>query len=226
MLQQDEVVRLLKDAGGRDVLNGKRLGDLNLSGQEIDFCLNLTGARIGGSVDLSHAQLRRGIRAPIAFFEGPVVARHCEIQGDVSFTNATFASTVDFSWMIVRGKMWAWRARFHGDATFFQLVCKPGDSSNLDYVFPAELNFSWAWFLGRALFERGRFEGPVFFWRTRFLDNCSFNGSSFARGAVFMGKVSEICLDRNDIGPDFCGKLVSIGLLRHADEGLDARRWT
>ncbi|MBZ5689585.1 MAG: toll/interleukin-1 receptor domain-containing protein [Acidobacteriia bacterium] len=219
MLQQDEVISRLKNVGNRDVLNGERLGDLNLSGQEIDFCLNLTGARIGGSVDLSHARLHRGIRAPMAFFEGTVEARHCEMMGDVSFTNAYFASTVDLSWAIVRGKFWAWRARFHGDATFFQLVCKQGDTSNLEYVFPGELNFSWAWFLGKALFERGRFEGPVFFWRTRFFDNCSFNESSFARGAVFMGKVSEICLDYHEIGPDFCRKLEAAGLLRPANEG-------
>jgi hypothetical protein len=152
MIQQDEVISRLRSAGNRDVLNGEHLGDLDLSRHEIDFCLNLTGARIGGRVDLSHARLRRGVRAPMAYFEGPVEARHCEMLGDVSFTNACFGRTVDFSWAIVRGKFWAWRARFHGDATFFQLVCKQGEASNLEYVFSGELNFSWAWFLGNALF--------------------------------------------------------------------------
>jgi TIR domain len=174
---------------------------------------------VEGRVDLSHARLRRGIRAPGAFFGGPVEARHCEMLGDISFTNARFSNTVDLSWAIIRGKFWAWRARFHADATFFQLVCKPGESSKLEYVPPGELNFSWAWFLSTALFERGRFEGPVYFWRTRFFENCSFNGSSFASGAVFMGKASEICLDYHEIGPDFCRKLEAAGLLRAANEG-------
>jgi len=72
----------------------------------------------------------------MAFFEGPVEARHCEMLRDVSFTNACFASTVDPSWAIVRSKFWAWRARFRGSAAFFQLVCKHGDRSNLEYVHP------------------------------------------------------------------------------------------
>jgi hypothetical protein len=35
MLQQDEVISRLKNAGDRDVLNGERLGNLDLSGQEM-----------------------------------------------------------------------------------------------------------------------------------------------------------------------------------------------
>jgi hypothetical protein len=34
-----------------------------------------------------------------------------------------------------------------------------------------------------------------------------------------MGKVSEICLDYHELGPDFCRKLEAAGLLRPANEG-------
>lgn len=219
MLQQQEVLGRLKDAGDREVFNGEHIGDLDLHGQDLDVCLNLAGAQLGGCVDLSYAKLRKGFRAPYAFFGGPLRAQHCEICGDVILSNSSFANTVDFSWTQVRGIFWAWRARFRADATFFQLVCAPGEERNTGFVYSGELNFSWSWFYGKALFERGRFEGPVYFWRTRFFDNCSFNESSFSRDATFMGKVSEICLQRYEIGSEFCTKLESAGLLRPGGEG-------
>jgi hypothetical protein len=140
-------------------------------------------------------------------------ATDAEWSSDVTFSNTTFASTVDLSWTKVRGRVWAWRARFHGDATFFQTVVSPGEAEGTGFVFPGETNFSWAWFWGKASFERMWFQGPAYFWRARFFDNCSFNECCFFQDAAFMGKVSEVCLTRDEIGPDFFARLESVGLL-------------
>jgi hypothetical protein len=218
MLQQDEVISRLKDSPGRDVLNGEYVGELNLSGRDIDFCLNLTGARLVSGLDISQARLHAGLSLTRASVAGPVRAQHCQINGDAWMLNAQFAKQVDFSWTIVRGRMWGWRARFHDEATFFQLICTPGDSHQIDFVYAGELNFSWAWFFGKASFERGRFEGPVYFWRTRFMEDCTFNESSFARDATFMGKISDISLDRDEMTWDTSDRLEAAGFLHPSNE--------
>lgn len=218
MLEQNEVLDRLRSGAQGDPFSGQQIGSLDLHGHILDFCLNLTGARIAGPVDLSNTKLLRGLRAPRAFFEGPVRGTDAEWIGDVTFSNTTFASTVDLSWTKVRGRLWAWRARFHGDTTFFQTVVSPGDAEGTGFVFPGETNFSWSWFWGKASFESMWFQGPAYFWRTRFFDNCSFNGCCFFEDAAFMGKVSEVCLARDEIGRDFFAKLESAGLLRPGTE--------
>jgi hypothetical protein len=218
VLEQNEILDRLRGGAGGDPFLGQRVGGLDLRGHVLDFCLNLTGARIAGPVDLSNAKLLRGFRAPRAFFEGPVRATDAEWSGDITFSNTTFASTVDLSWTKVRGRIWAWRARFHGDITFFQTVVSPGEAQGTGFVFPGETNFSWAWFWGKASFERMWFQGPAYFWRTRFFDNSSFNECCFFQDAAFMGKVSEVCLARDEIGPDFFARLELAGLLRPGTE--------
>lgn len=219
MLQQDEAISRLRNSGGRDVLNGEWVGELNLSGWDIDFSLNLTGAKLAGGLDISNARIHKGLNLTAASVAGPVRAQHCQIDDDAWMLGAYFNKPVDFSWTIVRGRLWPWRARFHDEATFFQLVCAPGDSHPIDFVYAGELNFSWAWFYGKASFERARFDGPVYFWRTRFMNDCTFNESSFARDGMFMGKVSDICLDRNEVGWDTCDRLHAAGFLLPATDG-------
>lgn len=218
MLDQSAVLdRLHGDAEGQPFF-GQRIGSLDLSGRVLDFCLNLTGAQVAGPVDLSGAKLLRGFRAARARFEGTVRATDAEWQGDIIFSNTAFASAVDLSWTKVRGRIWAWRARFHGEATFFQTVVSPGKEPGTGFVFPGETNFSWAWFWGKASFERMWFQGPAYFWRTRFFDSCSFNECCFSADAAFMGKVSEVCLEREVIGPDLFARLERAGVLRPGTE--------
>ena len=218
MVQQDEVLRRLRESRGDAVFSGETIGELDLQGQQLDVCLNLTGAHLTGSVDISNAKLRGGLKARRAIFGAPVRARHCELMGDLLLTHVHFASTIDMSWTQVIGKVWAWRARFRGAAEFFQFVCTPSPEPNRGFVYPGEANFSWSWFYAPASFECARFDGPVYFWRTRFFDNCNFNGCSFARDGTFMGKVSEICIWRDEIGRDFFNRLDSAGLLRLGHE--------
>jgi len=208
----------LRGGAQGDPFLGQRIGSLDLRGHVLDFCLNLTGARIVGPVDLSGAKLLHGFRASRAFFESPLRATDAEWHGDIIFSNTTFASAVDLSWTKVRGRIWAWRARFHGDATFFQTVVSPGGEEGTGFVFPGETNFSWAWFWGKASFERTLFQGPAYFWRTRFFDDCSFNDCCFSQDAAFMGKVSEVCLARDVMGWDLFARLESAGLLRPGTE--------
>lgn len=218
MLEQNEILDRLRSGAPGDPFFGQRIGGLDLRGRALDFCLNLTGARIAGPVDLSDAKLHRGFRAARAFFEGPLRVTGAEWHGDIIFSNTTFASTVDLSWTKVHGRIWAWRARFKGDTTFFQTVVSPGGEQGTGFVFPGETNFSWAWFWGKASFERMWFQGPAYFWRTRFFENCSFNECCFFQDAAFMGKVSEVCLTRDEIGADFFTRLESAGLLRPGTE--------
>lgn len=103
---------------------------------------------------------------------------------------------MDISWTRVAGRVYGWRARFLGAATFRQLMVSPRDSKDESFVHAGEL---WAWSHGRTAFERCHLEGLVYFWRTRFLDSCSFDETSFGRDAAFMGKPSEICLSRREV---------------------------
>ncbi len=49
------------------------------------------------------------------------------------------------SWVSCEGRIYFWRARFAGEANFFQLICGPGDQSTRgSYLHPWELNCSWA----------------------------------------------------------------------------------
>lgn len=218
MLEQDEILNRLRANAPGDPFSGQRIAGLDLRGQVLDFCLNLAGARIAGPIDLSGAKLLRGFRASHGFFESPLRATEAELHGDILFANTTFASTVDLSWTKVPGRIWAWRARFHDQVNFFQTVVSPGEEKGTGFVFPGETNFSWTWFWGKASFERMWFQGPAYFWRTRFFDNCSFNECCFFEDAAFMGKVSEVCLAREEIGSGFFTRLESVGLLRPGTE--------
>lgn len=218
MLQQNEVLDRLRHQQTDTPLWGQRIGDLNLQDQVIDFPLNLAGARIVGPVNLSRSKLLSGMRASRAVFEQPVIANDSHVTGNVLLANSAFLSTLDLSWAEINGRLHAWRARFHGDALFYHMVCSPGQQRDLARVFPGEVNFSWSWFYGKALFERTHFNGPAYFWRTRFFGYCSFNESCFFRDAAFMGKVSEICLSRDEVGPELFAKLHSTGLMRFGTE--------
>ena len=218
MLSREEILERLRTSDGAPVCDGQLVGDLDLRGRVIDVPLNLSGARVTGRVDLTGAELRRGLAAMGTFFEAGLTARRCQVAGDVYLSHARFAGPVDMSWTRVAGRVYAWRARFLGEATFRQLMVSPNDGNERSFVHAGELNFSWAWFQGRTAFERCHLEGPVYFWRTRFLDSCSFDESSFGSDATFMGKPTEICLSRREVGWDFFTRLEKLGLVRRDDE--------
>lgn len=194
--------------------HGRTIGDLDLSGQVVEDPLDLSETRVTGKINLSRARLRQGLRAYQARFEGPMVASHCEIQGDAYLSWTEFLGPVDWSWARVQGRLYCWRARFWGKAAFLQMIVEPGAPGGRDYVHPGEMNFSWAWFGGPAMFERCNLEGPVYFWRTRFFDRCSFDETSFGQDATFMGKPSEVCFSRKEIGGELFNRLERCGLIK------------
>jgi hypothetical protein len=193
----ESLIKALHDSGGAAVCHGQTLAGLDLRGRQLDASLNLS----------------RGTS-----FDAGLNARRSQVEGDLLLSQARFAGPVDLSWARVHGRVYAWRARFHADATFRQLMVAPGQRADTSYVHPGEVNFSWAWFHGPACFERCHFEGPAYFWRTRFLDRCSFDETSFAKDATFMGMPSEVCLSRREIGWDFFSRLEALGLVRRDDE--------
>ena len=229
MHDAESLLKALKESGGGPICQGQVLDSLDLRGRVLDVPLNLSGAIIQGDVDLSQAELRGGLIANRANFGGGFSARRCRITGDVMLSHARFKGPADLSWAHVRGRVYAWRARFLAEATFRQLIVSPGggiESMEGGYVWPGEANFSWARFQGKTVFERCYLEGPVYFWRTRFLEACSFDETSFGSDATFMGKPSEISLSRDEIGWEFFDRLTALGLIRGDDEeviSLDGR---
>jgi len=201
-----------------DPWHGRTLPGLDLRGQIIEGPVDLSHARIEGKVDLTGATLRGGLNATHARFEGPFLATRCEIEGDVLISWAEFRHPVEMSWTRIRGRLYAWRARFAAEARFRQLMVEPGPVPGKSYVHPGELNFSWTWFHGPTDFERCHWEGPVYFWRTRFFERCRFDETSFAQDATFMGKPSEVCLSRRELGWPLFDRLQNSGLLLPDDE--------
>jgi len=217
VLTRDEVLRRLRESDGAAVLRGAIVGDLDLRGMAIDFPLNLSGAQIAGTLDLTDAVLRRGLVAPRMHLRGALTARRCAIAGDTLLAHARVDGPVDMFRTRIRGKLYAWRARFFGEASFRELVGQLGEPAADGSLQPGEINFSWSWFHGKAVFERGQFDGPVYFWRTRFFDDASFDDVSFNRDATFMGKQSEVCLSRDEVGWSLFDALGGT-LLRYSDD--------
>ena len=200
---------------GNDLSRRVRENDhVDLRGQTVEGPIDLNGAHISGTVDLTGATVNGGFSFGEARFEKPVIMNRCKILGDIYGKGALFASSLDMSWAICLGRVYFWRARFMGDAKFFQLQCGAGDSGLNSYVHPGEMNFSWAWFRGIADFGRCHMNGPVYFWRTRFFDRCSFDEASFGSDAVFMGATSEISLARDELPYGFFDRLKAADLLR------------
>lgn len=218
MPTSDEILQSMHASGGGPIYSGQSLDGLDLHGRVIDTPLNLSGARITGPVNLAEAELRGGLIANRTFFDGGLNTHRSVIEGDVQLSHARFGGPVDMSYTHVRGRVYAWRARFFAEATFRQLTVSPGTGIDKSFIWPGELNFSWAWFHGMAQFERCYLEGPVYFWRTRFLDACSFDETSFGLDATFMGMPSEVCLAREELGWDFFQRLQDLGLILYDDE--------
>jgi hypothetical protein len=190
--------------------------------------LNLSGVHVSGPVTISNAKLNAGIQMRESRFEGPVRLNRCDINGDFNLSQSVFTGPFEVSWSSVRGRLYCWRSRFAQDAKLFQVSCSPGHDQSMSFLHQGEVNFSWSHFRSTASFERCHFNGPAYFWRTRFFDRCSFNETSFGADATFMGKHSEVCLSRQEIGWEFFTRLEAGGLLRPDHEAcaiLDGREW-
>lgn len=216
MLGQDNILQRIHDNPGTyPIFSDQPLGSLDLRGQTIEVPLNLTGAYVDGVVDLTDARLNAGLFAAETCFKRPFIMNRCNVSGDIYAKGAHFADRLDMAWARCKGRIYFWRARFAGEANFFQLICGPGEKSTRgSYLHPGELNCSWAWFHGPANFGRCHMNGQVFFWRTRFFDSCSFDEASFAAESRFMGAVSEISLARDEMPEELFDRLEQAGMLR------------